>query len=193
MLHSTVDLIAKEGFDGVTMSKVTRKANLSRGMCNYHFETKEQLMIEAFRLVYNEHETTWRGILGDLGLHPVERMKKLITALLSPPIAENNKLAVWLAYWGVSSTRQIYFDICEEIDREYENAIEDVLREISGGDERVNGMALHTIAVCLTGIIDGLGIQFIISPGQLTPEDAISSCRAYLSSFFHEFKEQPNT
>lgn len=193
LLHNTVDLIAKEGFDGVTMSKVTRKANLSRGMCNYHFETKEQLMIEAFRLIYNEHETTWRGILGDLKLHPVERLKKLITALLSPPIAENNKLAVWLAFWGVSSIRQTYFEICAETDREYENAIEGVLREITGGDEIVNGMTLHAIAVSLTGIIDGLGIQYIISPGQLTRIDAIHSCMAYLSSFFHEFTEQPNT
>lgn len=192
LLHNTVGLIAREGFDGVTMSKVTQKANLSRGMCNYHFETKEQLLIEAFRLIYNEHETTWRSILGDLSLHPVERLKKLIAALLSPPIAENDKLAVWLAFWGVSSTRRTYFEICEKIDREYENAVEDVLREISGGDEIVNGMTLHAIAVSLTGIIDGLGIQFIISPGQLTPKDAIGSCKAYLSSFFHQFNEQSN-
>lgn len=192
LLRNTVDIIAKEGFDGVTMSKVTQKANLSRGMCNYHFETKEHLMVEAFRLIYNEHETTWRGILGDLTLHPVDRLKKLITALLSPPIAENNKLAVWLAFWGVSSTRQTYFEICAETDREYENAVEAVLREITGGDEIVNGMTLHSIAVSLTGIIDGLGIQYVISPGQLSAEDAIHSCMAYLSSFFYQFNEQPN-
>lgn len=187
LLRATVDLIATQGFDGVSMSKVTQRAGLSRAMCNYHFETKEQLMIEAFQLVYHEHESAWRRILGDAGLFPVERITKLITTLLSPPIAEKNKLAVWLAFWGVRSTRQTYFELCAKTDREYEHAISDVLCEITGSGEPVNGMSIQSIAVSLTGIIDGLGLQYIISPGQLTPNEAIRSCKAYLSSFFHEF------
>ena len=189
LLRNTIGLIAREGFDGVTMSKVTQKANLSRGMCNYHFETKEQLMVEAFRLIYQEHETAWRSILGDKLLPPKTRLKKLITALLSPPVAEKDKLAVWLAFWGVSSTRKTYFEICEKTDREYENAVEEVLREIAGNGNSINGMTLHAIAVSLTGIIDGLGIQFVISPGQITAEDAIRSCEAYVSAFFPDFKD----
>jgi TetR/AcrR family transcriptional repressor of bet genes len=187
ILKATIDTIMTEGLDGVTMAKVTRHAKLSRGMCNYHFETKEQLIKEAFKMVYHEHEATWRRILCDRRRDPVERIAEFIKALLNPPIADTNKLAVWLAFWGVLSSRQIYFDLCTETDREYENAVEDVLREIAGSDDPVKGMTLHAIAVSLTGLIDGLGLQYVISPGQLTPQEAILSCRAYLSSFFPEF------
>ena len=187
LLVATIDTISTEGLDGVTMSKVTKHAKLSRGMCNYHFETKEQLIKEAFQMVYHEHETTWRHILCDKNRHPVERMNEFITALLTPPIAETNKVAIWLAFWGVLSSRQMYFDLCTETDREYEKAVEDVLRQISGSNGHVNDLSLHAIAVSLTGLIDGLGLQYVISPGQLTPQEAILSCRAYLSSFFPEF------
>ena len=186
-MDAAIDTISTEGLDGVTISKVTKSANLSRGMCNYHFETKEHLIVEAFQMVYHEHETTWRSILHDRSRPPVERMNEFVTALLSPPIADTNKLAVWLAFWGVLSSRQTYFDLCAETDREYEHAVEDVLREIAGTDDPVNGLSLHAIAVSLTGMIDGLGLQYVISPGQLTPQEAIRSCRAYLSSFFSEF------
>lgn len=188
LLEATIDTISTEGLDEVTMSKVTKHAKLSRGMCNYHFETKEQLIKEAFQMVYNEHETTWRRILCDHSRHPVERMNEFITALLTPPIADTNKVAIWLAFWGVLSSRQMYFDLCAETDREYEDSIEDVLRQITGSDDPVNGMSLHAISVSLTGLIDGLGLQYVIAPGQLTPQEAILSCKAYLSSFFPEFE-----
>jgi TetR/AcrR family transcriptional regulator, transcriptional repressor of bet genes len=187
LLKAAIDTISTEGLDGVTISKVTKNASLSRGMCNYHFETKEHLIVEAFEMIYHEHVTTWRRILYDRSRHPVERMKDLITALLTPPIADTNNLAVWLAFWGVLSSRQTYFDLCAKTDREYEDAVENVLREIAGADDPVNGLSLHAIAVSLTGLIDGLGLQFVIAPGQLTPQEAIHSCRAYLSSFFPEF------
>ena len=187
LLEAAIDTISTEGLDGVTISKVTKNASLSRGMCNYHFETKEHLIVEAFQMIYHEHETTWRRILYDRSRHPVERMNDFITALLTPPIADPNKLAVWLAFWGVLSSRQTYFDLCSETDRAYENAVENVLREIAGSDDTLNGLSLHAIAVSLTGMIDGLGLQYVISPGQITPQEAIRSCKAYLSSFFPEF------
>ncbi len=188
LLKATIDNISTEGLEGVTISKVTKQAKVSRGMCNYHFETKEQLIREAFHLIYSEHVETWRRILCDHKRHPVERMNEFIKALLTPPIADTSKLVVWLAFWGVLSSRQVYFDLYTGIDREYEKAVEDVLREISGSADPVNGMTLHAIAVSLTGLIDGLGVQFVISPGQLTQQEAILSCRAYLSSFFPEFR-----
>ena len=187
LLEATIDTISTEGLDGLTMSKVTKHAKLSRGMCNYHFESKEQLIKEAFQMVYSEHETTWRRILCDHRRHPVERMNEFISALLTPPIADTNKLVVWLAFWGVLSTLQMYFDLYSGTDREYEKAVEDVLLEIAGSPDPVNGMTLHAIAVSLTGLIDGLGIQYVISPGELTSQEAILSCKAYLSSFFPEF------
>jgi TetR/AcrR family transcriptional repressor of bet genes len=187
LLLATIEIIAKEGLDGVTMSKVTKKTNLSRGMCNYHFETKEQLMIEAFQHIYREHLKAWQAALKDLSVGPEERLKKLITSLLTSPVAEPDKITVWLAFWSVRSTRKTYFELCADSDREYEREVENALRQIAGDAEMINGMSLQAISISLTAMIDGLYIQYVIAPGLLRPEDAINACMAYLSSYFPQF------
>lgn len=187
LLDATIDIIAAEGIAGVTMAKVALKTGLSRGICNFHFNTKDQLMLEAFRALYNEHERAWRKILSNSKQSPGARLKALIETLLNPPIADHRKLAVWMSFWGVTPHRQTYLDICECVDREYESEVEKVLLQLNGGDETVHGMSLQAIAVTLTSMIDGFWVNYLISPGCLTPKDAINACLAFLSSFFPVF------
>ncbi|SDP51707.1 TetR/AcrR family transcriptional regulator [Desulforhopalus singaporensis] len=184
LLDATIEIIADEGLSGVTLAKVAQRTGLSRGICNFHFETKEHLMHQAFRMLYREHECAWRKVLADKNESPEARLTTFIRTLLLPPIADHKKLSVWMAFWGVAPHRKTYLEIGERIDREYEQAVEGLLREISGGDEVVHGMTLHDIAITLTCMIDGFWVNYLISPKCLAPENAVESCRIYLSRFF---------
>ncbi|MDT8421839.1 MAG: TetR family transcriptional regulator C-terminal domain-containing protein [Desulfuromonadales bacterium] len=188
LLETTIDIIADEGFAGVTMAKVAERAGLSRGICNFHFQTKEQLMLEAFRGLYIEHEQTWRKILTDDARSAAERLSALIETLLTPPIADHKKVAVWLAFWGVTPHRQTYLNVCTEVDCQYEDAITELLHELAGGQEKLHGLPLRSIAVSLTALIDGTLLQYLIAPGRLSPNEAIRSCLTYLGSFFPQFR-----
>ena len=42
-----MEVIASEGLTGVTMAKVAEQAGLSRGIGNFHFQSKEQLLLET--------------------------------------------------------------------------------------------------------------------------------------------------
>lgn len=190
LLDATIDIIADEGLAGVTLAKVAERTGLSRGICNFHFDTKGQLMLEAFRMLYQEHEQAWRRTLSAPGKSPASRLKSLIETLLGAPIADHKKLAVWLAFWGVTPHRQTYLEICESIDREYEAEVEGLLRQLSGGKETVNGMSLQAIAVTLTSMIDGFWVNYLISPGCLPPGDAVNACLAFLSSFFPQLRNE---
>lgn len=191
LLNATIDIIASEGLAGVTLSKVATLTGLSRGICNFHFETKERLMLEAFRMLYLEHEQNWRKTVSNLDESPEVRLKTLIETLLSPPIADHKKLSVWMAFWGVAPHRKTYLEICANIDREYEAEVEKLLRQISEGNDTVNGMSLLAIAVTLTSMIDGFWVNYLISPDCLTPDDAVQACMAFLSSFFPAFRFIP--
>lgn len=192
LLNATVDIIASEGLEGVTLSKVAELTGLSRGICNYHFETKERLMLEALRILYQEHEEIWRKTIFNIEESPEDRLKNLIKVMLTPPIAEHKKLSVWLAFWGVAPNRKTYLEICSTVDREFENEVEALLLQISDGKDMVNGMSLKAISVALVSMIDGFWVNYLISPGCLTSDDAIKACLAYLCSFFVEFREGLN-
>lgn len=192
LLDTTIDIISVEGMTGLTLAKVAERAGLSRGICNFHFQTKEQLMLEAFQTLYREHEQAWRAIVEDDRQSPAERLNLLIRTLLTPPLADPRKLAVWLAFWGVAPHRQTYIDLCTEGDCLYEQAIEELLRQLSPGQQEINGLSLKTIAVWLTAMIDGIHLQYLIAPGRLTPDEAIRACQAFLGSYFQLLQTEPD-
>jgi TetR/AcrR family transcriptional repressor of bet genes len=184
LLDATIDIIAEEGLAGVTLAKVAERTGLSRGICNYHFDTKEHLMLEAFRMLYHEHERAWREALSDLKESPTSRLRAFLETLLLPPIADHKKVAVWMAFWGVAPHRQTYLEICASVDREYEVEVANLLCELAGGEEAVHGQSLHAIAVTLTCMIDGFWVNYLIAPGCFPPEDAINACLAFLARYF---------
>ncbi|MCF8040112.1 MAG: TetR family transcriptional regulator C-terminal domain-containing protein [Desulfohalobiaceae bacterium] len=187
LIETTIAIIATDGLSGVTLAKVAELAGLSRGICNYHFRTKDQLLLETFQTVYREHERAWKNALADQRMPPIHRLKRFIRVLLLPPVADFNKVAVWLAFWGEATNRRNYLYLCTAMDQDFENEVAAVLGEIGPPRNGSSGMDLGAVAVALTGMIDGFWVQYLIAPGRLSPEHAISACLAYLSRFYPEF------
>ncbi len=189
LIEATMEVIASEGFSGVTMAKVAEKAGLSRGIGNFHFQSKEQLLLESLRILYKEFDDGWRNAVANAGSSPVDQLKDLIKTTLTPPIADFKKVAVWLAYWGEAPSRKKYLEICAARDREWDAAVGNILRQLV--DEKFNshGMTFGKIAQSLTAMMDGFWVEYLIADGRYTPDDAVKACYAFLASFFPEFKK----
>jgi TetR/AcrR family transcriptional repressor of bet genes len=86
------DFEYSEGLSKITLPKVAQKAGLSWGICNFHFNTKEQLLLETSEGVNIEFEAAWKGALADESEPPEGRMKKFVQVLLTPPVAEARKI-----------------------------------------------------------------------------------------------------
>ena len=185
-----MDVIASEGFSGITMAKVAEKAGLSRGIGNFHFQSKEQLLLETLRTLYKEFDESWRNAVIDAGLSPIDQISAVIVTILRPPIGDTRRVAVWLAYWGEAPSRKTYLEICEIHDQEWDNAVEEILGKMV--DDRFNshGMTLAAIAESLTAMLDGFWVESLIAAGRYRAEDAIKACFAYLASFFPEFEKK---
>ena len=48
LIQATIDAIAEGGLSALTLGKITQRADLSRGLVNFHFRHKEQLLVERF-------------------------------------------------------------------------------------------------------------------------------------------------
>jgi TetR/AcrR family transcriptional regulator, transcriptional repressor of bet genes len=189
LIEATMAVIAAEGFSGVTMAKVAEKAGLSRGIGNFHFQSKEQLLLETLHTLYMEFENGWRNAVADAGSSPVDQLKELIKATLQPPIADFKKVAVWLAYWGEAPSRKKYLEICAAHDREWDRTVENILRLLVDDAFNSHGMTLAKIAHSLTAMMDGFWVEYLIADGRYTPDDAVKACFAFLASFFPEFRK----
>ena len=113
----------------------------------------------------------------------------MIKTTLQPPIADFKKVAVWLAYWGEAPSRKKYLEICAAHDREWDRAVENILRLLVDNEFNSHGMTLAKIAHSLTAMMDGFWVEYLIADGRYTPDDAVKACFAFLASFFPEFRK----
>ena len=188
IIQATMDAIASEGFSGVTMAKVAERARLSRGIGNFHFKSKEQLLVEVLHSIYFEFDGAWKRAIVEADGSPTAQISAMIETVLRPPIAEKKKLAVWLAYWGEIHSRETYLKICNVHDREWVKAVENILQELVDDDFKSRDMRLSGIAESLTAMMDGFWVNSLIYSDRHTEENAIKACFAFLKSFFPAFR-----
>ena len=60
LIEATIDCIAELGLSDTTVGAVVRRAGLSQGIVNLHFDTKEALLAETLRFLSAEWEAAWR-------------------------------------------------------------------------------------------------------------------------------------
>ena len=57
LISSTIKNLSKKGINDLTMNDVSQGAGLSQGIVNFHFKSKELLLIETLKFISNEYLT----------------------------------------------------------------------------------------------------------------------------------------
>ncbi|MCA9493678.1 MAG: TetR/AcrR family transcriptional regulator [Alphaproteobacteria bacterium] len=74
IVDAAARMFGRDGFAGASMGEVARAAGVSKGLLHYHFDSKEQLLIEAVRTTFRQIHTRFseRFERGDRGLQTAE-------------------------------------------------------------------------------------------------------------------------
>jgi TetR/AcrR family transcriptional repressor of bet genes len=190
LIEATIDSIAERGFSGTTLAVVTKGANLSHGLVNFHFKNKETLFSETIRFLAEEHRAQWLETVEKAGSTPLEKLLALIDTNFHPNICNRRKLSVWFAFFGESKYRSIYRDRCAEIDTERMNETERLCRLINeeGAYDRVDP---GFVARGLEAFMDGLWLNMLIYPKTFSRSEAKKECIAYLAAIFENHFSAP--
>ena len=108
LIEATIDSLAKRGYAETTMADVADGAGLSRGIVNFHFESKEKLLVATPQFMADEYATHWRTALTKAGDDPANQLKALVAADFDRSICNKRKLAAWCAFWGEAKSRPTY-------------------------------------------------------------------------------------
>jgi TetR/AcrR family transcriptional repressor of bet genes len=183
LIKATIRSIARNGLSDTTMATVTREAKLSLGIVNLHFQSKEKLLIETLRYVADEYTRTWEKALEHAGPSGTDRLRAIVNVDFSRPVCEQNKLAVWFAFWGESKSRPTYRKICAERDQRYDEMLIGLCNDIASEGPYPN-INPEAVASGLAAMSEGLWLDMLVSPETTNSEQAKSVCLAYLASIF---------
>lgn len=182
LIKATIRSIAKHGLSVTTMSTVAKEAGLSQGIINLHFQSKDRLLEETLRYVVDEYRLAWFKALDNCGESAAEKLAALVRVDFDKQVCQRNKLAVWFAFWGESRSRPTYRQICAQRDQEYREVQNGLCTEII----REGGYSCNAnhVAYGLSAMSEGLWLDLLLNPVELTPEQAFEISMAYLQDIF---------
>ncbi len=183
LIDSTMATIAKRGFADTTMGDVAKGANLSHGIVNFHFKSKDQLLVETLRYVTEEYRGVWTRAVEKAGPGVADKLAAHYLADLDPAVCTRKKLAVWHAFYGEAKSRPVYRSICDAKDQQRIDAgIELVRQIIAEGDYR--HLDPKAMVRGLDALTDGLWLQLLLSTDKFDRESARETVRSFLACLF---------
>jgi AcrR family transcriptional regulator len=182
LIEATIDVLAEKGLSRFTLSDVAKKAGLSHGLVNFHFQSKELLLSETLSSLSEEYHANWRAALAEAGNQPARQLDALLRATVAPELATKAKLSAWVAFWGEAQSRPSYQVQCGLNDEAFETAMVAVCRDLMAeggyaGDPVRVARALRLVA-------EGVWMDHVIMANPYDLSEGLASSYCTAAAFF---------
>jgi AcrR family transcriptional regulator len=174
ILEMTRQVLIERGFASTRISDVAKGLGVSTSLIHYHFDSKEQLLAEAFSYAANEDVAE---MVAEIEAAPtaVGQLDALIRNYV-PEGSHDVEWMLWIDAWGEALRNPLLRAISQELDEQSIELIERVLRAgVTTGEftcPDTEGAAMR-----LAGLIDGLGVQFAAHENVLDRDRLIQHVR----------------
>ena len=182
LIDATIKTISQFGLSKTTISKVTKQANMSAGIVNFYFSSKEQLLLGTLKAINDEFK---EEIESAFSTHStaMEVLERVIRTYFSDTLCDIDKIAVWSAFSSESAARQDYMDICGDHDSWFHAKLLIEFEHLCAQHNRPLNTAVP-LSRGLEGIIDGYWQEYLYKPESFHRDDAINICLDYLHAVF---------
>ena len=182
LIEATIDSLARRGYSETTMADVADGAGLSRGIVNFHFESKEKLLVATLQYMADEYAAHWRTALQKAGDDPARQLAVLVAADFDRAICNKRKLAAWCAFWGEAKSRPTYQALCGARDRAYHDVFVDLCAKL----KQEGGYAFdpQAAALGLSAALEGLWLRLMMGTDSVTRESAHQAAADLLVALF---------
>ena len=159
LLKAAFREVAEKGFSEVTLEDIARRAQVSKGVTLYYFDSKEDLFRQLFGWLIDSIHQRMREAVAAVE-EPVEKIRALVALIFPSPSKNRAFFRAYVDFCGLASRRESFrliderfYSGCRDIDR---GIVEEGIRR---GVFSVNDPA--EAASTLRAIFDGLMLQWI--------------------------------
>ena len=180
LIDATISCIAEQGLSNITLNSVAKRAGLTAGLINFHFETKQGLLTSTLEHVANEYETACQAVMAESGLTAEQRLRRLVCVSFEEPCCSIENVAVWYSFWGEARSRRDYVAICSRSEDYLLSSSRELIEELAEAHNReINIMAA---AKGLCGLVDVLWQELLVKKDAFDRSAANDTCLAYLEN-----------
>ncbi len=182
LIEATITSIAERGFAATTMADVADGAGLSRGIVNFHFESKEKLLAETLRFMSEAYEANWREALRAAAPDPALQLWALAMSDFNRNVCNQRYIAAWFALRVEAQSRPAYKRISRRQDDAFLGAIEGLCAAlIAEGGYDANAKRL---AAAFDAMLEGMWLAILMDPDRMSRRRGFASVAQHLVCVF---------
>jgi TetR/AcrR family transcriptional regulator, transcriptional repressor of bet genes len=166
-------VVAEGGFDQATIVRIAREAGYTTGMVAHYFDTKQDIIIAALRLMLRRiDERLLRNSEAERG-----DLLALLTEML--PVDEERYIecAFWIAFWGQVTADKRLKRINSWVHREYQRLFERCLSRAWPEWPRWSAQTRDGVLRSVITFINGLTASTVASRGDWPAEKQVEQVR----------------
>ncbi|WP_417416838.1 TetR/AcrR family transcriptional regulator [Hoeflea sp.] len=182
MINATIDTLAKRGYAATTLADVADGAGLSRGIVNFHFTSKDNLLSETIRYLQDEYTSNWLAMVGKAKSDTASQLLAMVTADLDRKICTHRKLAAWFALITEAKSRPTYQKLAWERDDKYRTTLAQMCRQAK--DEGGYAFDAQSTADAIYAMQEGLWLRMMLFGKDYKRETALKVALDTLGTIF---------
>jgi uncharacterized protein (TIGR02246 family) len=174
ILEVTCEVVIERGFAATRIADVAKRLGVSSSLIHYHFDSKEQLLAEAFSH-YARKELAEMEAEVEAAPTSVGQLDRAVNNSV-PEGSGDVEWMLWIDGWGEALRNPMMRKISQELDEQSAGSLEGVIRR---GVERGEFVCADPAAAALrlTALVDGLAVQFAAHDGMVTRDQLIDHVR----------------
>jgi len=180
LIDATFAVVAEFGVTGVSFTRVLEKADLSRGMINLHFASKDQLLLEAAKMMADKYYTHLQSFVNSASEDPESQLIALLEADFNDAILNPREIGVWFAFRGEARYNEQFKPYSDTRDayllQQYDGIFEQLLTD--GDDATIQPRDLTLGLLALT---EGLWSDYFMHGEEFDRRQAKRVIYLYLS------------
>ncbi|NLA66319.1 MAG: TetR/AcrR family transcriptional regulator [Leucobacter sp.] len=157
ILESTVDCLAKLGWQATTTSVVAERSGISRGALQHHFPTREELVLAAITHMF-EHQLDMESIDESQVTHGRDRFDYLVEQVLEYYASDLFKAA--LQIWTAAIAEPALRERLQPLEGKFARGIYDKAVRTLGAD--VTDERTHRLIQTTLDLARGLGLADVL-------------------------------
>ncbi|UIJ95518.1 TetR/AcrR family transcriptional regulator (plasmid) [Sinorhizobium meliloti] len=125
LIEATLDCISEFGLKGATVRQIAVRAGVTAGLVRHYFESKDQMVAEAYRAVIASLTEKAKNVEGD----PATRLKDFIAINLTEPVADSRSISLWAAFISQVRVDPVLAEIHRDGYLAFRNALQELLSD----------------------------------------------------------------
>jgi len=186
LVDATLRCLAERGVEQTSIRNICREAGVSVGLVSHYYSGKDALIADVYARVAD-------GLLASLlaeveraeGRSARARLTAFFRASFSPVVLDPELMRAWLSFWGMMHRSELIAEVHARTYGETLATLEGLLTDLAREEDRPN-LDVRLAAIGLSGLLDGLWVEWCLHSGTFSPDEGVRLCEACLAGMIAE-------